>query len=104
MDHWRRVLPPGRVLDVRYERVVEDLEAQARRIVDHCGLDWDDRCLQFHRTQRPIRTASAVQVRQLIYGASVGRWRPYGKQLAPLLEALEIELAARAPRAARARR
>ena len=49
MAHWRRVLPAGRILDVRYEDVVGDLESQARRIIAHCGLPWDDRCLSFHR-------------------------------------------------------
>ena len=63
MTHWRAVLPPGRILDVRYEDVVADLEGAARRIIAHCGLDWDARCLDFHSTARPVRTASAAQVR-----------------------------------------
>ena len=88
MAHWRRVLPPGRVLDVRYEEVVADLDAQARRIVAHSGLAWDDRCLAFHATDRPVRTASATQVRRPLYASSVGRWRAYGEHLAPLLAAL----------------
>ena len=61
MAHWREVLPPGRMLDVRYEDVVADLEGQARRIVAHCGLDWDPRCLSFHATERPVRTASVAR-------------------------------------------
>ena len=73
MTHWRMVLSPGRILDVRYEDVVADLEGEARRIIAHCGLDWDARCLDFHRTARPVRTASAAQVRQPIYGSAVGR-------------------------------
>ena len=88
MAHWRRVLPEGSVLDVRYEDVVADLEGQARRIIAHCGLPWDDRCLSFHRTERPIRTASATQVRKPIYKSAVGRWRVYEEQLGPLLNAL----------------
>ena len=77
MAHWRRVLPPRRMLDVRYEDVVADLEGQARRIIAYCGLPWDDRCLSFHETDRPVRTASATQVRQPIYSSAVGRWRVY---------------------------
>jgi tetratricopeptide (TPR) repeat protein len=90
MQHWRRVLPDGVMLEVDYEDVVDDLEGQARRIVAHCGLDWQDACLAFHRTQRAVRTASVLQVRQPIYRGSVGRWRPYAHLLQPLLAALEI--------------
>jgi tetratricopeptide (TPR) repeat protein len=88
MEHWRKVLPPGVMLEVQYEEVTADFEGQARRIVAHCGLEWDDACLSFHETERPVRTASAVQVRQPIYRTSVGRWRPYEHLLGPLLEAL----------------
>jgi tetratricopeptide (TPR) repeat protein len=88
MAHWRRVLPADRILDVRYEDVVADLEREARRIIDHCGLPWDDRCLSFHETDRPVRTASATQVRQPIYKNAVGRWRVYEEFLDPLLQEL----------------
>jgi hypothetical protein len=88
MMHWRRVLPEGSFLDVRYEDVVVDLESQARRIIAYCDLPWDDRCLAFHTTGRPVRTASATQVRKPIYRSAVGRWRVYGEQLEPLLTAL----------------
>jgi tetratricopeptide (TPR) repeat protein len=88
MAHWRRVLPKGRMLDVRYEDVVADLDGQARRIIDYCGLPWDDRCLSFHQTDRPVRTASATQVRQPIYSSAVGRWKVYEEHLGPLLEEL----------------
>jgi len=90
MKHWRHVLPQGRILDVRYEDIVTDLEGQARRILAHCGLPWDDRCLLFHETDRPIRTASAVQVRQPIYNSAVGRGRVYEEHLGLLLSALGI--------------
>jgi hypothetical protein len=96
MAHWRRVLPRGRILDVRYEDVVADLEKQARRIIAHCGLPWDDRCLSFHETDRPVRTASATQVRQPIYNSAVGRWRVYEGHLGPLLDALGIAASAEA--------
>jgi tetratricopeptide (TPR) repeat protein len=89
MQHWRSVLPPTVLLEVQYEDVVRDLEAQARRIVDHCGLEWDDRCLSFHETQRSVRTASVAQVRLPIYHTSVGRWRRHEALLTPLLRALD---------------
>lgn len=88
MAHWHRVLPPGRILDVQYEDVVADLEGAARRIVAHCDLPWDPRCLDFHRTERPVRTASATQVRQPIYATSIGRGHTYEAFIAPLREAL----------------
>jgi len=77
MAHWRRVLPPGRIIDVRYEELVDDLEGVARRVIVRCGLPWDSRCLDFHRNERPIRTASAMQVRLPIYRSAIGRWRRY---------------------------
>jgi tetratricopeptide (TPR) repeat protein len=88
MDYWRTILPPDVLLEVRYEDLVHDLEGQARRIVAHCDLPWEDRCLDFHQTSRSVRTASCVQVRQPIYRGSVGRWRAYANQLKPLLQAL----------------
>jgi tetratricopeptide (TPR) repeat protein len=95
MQHWRNVLPNGVMLEVQYEQVVDDLEGQARRLVAHCGLDWDDACLAFHKTQRPVRTASVTQVRQPIYKSAVGRWRVYERFLAPLTKALAGEPASR---------
>jgi tetratricopeptide (TPR) repeat protein len=88
MAHWHDVLPPGRILDVHYEDLVADVEKVARRIISHCGLDWDPRCLDFHRTQRPVRTASATQVRKPIYSNSVARWRKYEAFIEPLLAEL----------------
>jgi tetratricopeptide (TPR) repeat protein len=91
MAHWRTVLPPGVMLEVQYEEVVDDLEKQARQIIAHCGLEWDDTCLAFHNTRRPVRTASFAQVRQPIYNSSVGRWRAYRNHLRPLLDALGFD-------------
>ena len=73
-----------------YEDVVADLEGQARRIIAHCGLNWDPRCLAFHQTERPVLTASAAQVRQPIYNSAVGRWRVHEEALRPLLTELSI--------------
>ena len=89
-EHWRRVLPPGVMIEVQYEDVVSGVEAQARRILDFCGLEWNDACLAFHKVERPVMTASAVQVRQPLYRTSVGRWRPYAEQLKPLFDALGL--------------
>jgi tetratricopeptide (TPR) repeat protein len=89
MAHWRAVLPAGAMLDVVYENVVDNLEEQARRLIDFCGLAWDDRCLSFHETSRPVATASTVQVRQPLYRSSLGRWRRYEAFLGPLLAELE---------------
>jgi tetratricopeptide (TPR) repeat protein len=88
MEHWRTVLPPGAMLEVQYEDLVQDFEGQARRLVDYCGLAWDARCLAFHQTSRPVRTASVTQVRQPIYRSAIGRWEPYRQFLGPLLEGL----------------
>jgi tetratricopeptide (TPR) repeat protein len=88
MAHWHQVLPPGRILDVAYEDTVADLEGVARRIVAHCGLPWDARCLDFHSTERIVRTASAAQVRRPIYASSVGRRHAYQSMLEPLLAEL----------------
>ena len=88
MEHWHKVLPAGVMLEVQYEEVVDDLEGQARRIVGYCGLEWDEACLAYHKTQRVVRTASSVQVRQPIYRSSVGRWRPSNELLRPLLDGL----------------
>jgi len=90
MAHWRGVLPSGRMLEVRYETVVADIEGEVRRMLDYCGLPWDQRCLSFHDTERAVHTASATQVRQPIYSGAIGRWRAYEEFLAPLLAALDL--------------
>ncbi len=91
MKHWHDVLPEGAFLDVQYEELVADTETQARRLIDYCGLEWNDACLNFHETKRSVRTASMAQVRQPIYKSSVERWRNYEKSIAPLLEALSYQ-------------
>jgi tetratricopeptide (TPR) repeat protein len=88
MEHWRRVLPEGAMLEVQYEDLVADNETQARRLIDYCGLAWDDACLEFFKNDRSIRTASVIQVRQPIYRTSLERWKRYEKHLGPLLDAL----------------
>ena len=91
MEHWRSVLPAGAMLDVQYETLIADLEGQARRLIEYCRLEWDERCLRFHQTERSIRTASFAQVREPLYVHSIGRWRPYKAHLRPLLDALGVD-------------
>jgi tetratricopeptide (TPR) repeat protein len=88
MAHWYEIMP-GRILDFVYEEVVSDVETSVRRLVDHCGLPWQAQCLEFHQTQRIVRTASHLQVRQPLYSRSVGRWRNYESFLEPLKRALD---------------
>ena len=87
MDRWCAVLPVE-IHAVDYEEAVADLEAVARRLVAACGLDWEPACLEFHRTRRPVRTASVVQVRQPVYRQSVARWSHYEGDLPELFAAL----------------
>ncbi|MGO9235569.1 MAG: tetratricopeptide repeat protein [Methylocella sp.] len=90
MEHWRQILPPGVMLEVRYEDVVTDLEGQARRILAHCDVTWDDRALAFHKNRRLVRTASAPEVRRPLYGSSVGRWHVFGDLAHALYDALSL--------------
>jgi tetratricopeptide (TPR) repeat protein len=87
MDHWDRVMP-GRVLRVNYEDVVADLDTQVRRLLDFCGLPFDERCLSFHETERAVRTASSEQVRQPLYRGAVEHWKNFEPHLQPLKNAL----------------
>ncbi len=88
MAHWRAVLPLQTLLEVRYEDLVDDPEGWSRRMLTHVGLPWDPRCLEFHRTDRPVLTASNWQVRQPMNRSSVGRWRRYERFMGSLREAL----------------
>lgn len=88
MDHWRAALPGSAILEVSYEALIADSEAQSRRILDFCGLDWSNNVRDFHKLDRPVMTASFAQVRRPIYTASIGRWRHYEKHLGPLIAAL----------------
>jgi LPS sulfotransferase NodH len=85
MRHWHEVLP-GKVLDVHYEETVTDLESQVRRILEHCGLEFEEQCLRYYETERAVKTASSEQVRQPIYTSSLGKWRRYEKHLGSWLE------------------
>ncbi len=97
VSHWRETLSDDRFMEIRYEEIVGDLEGQARKLINFCGLDWDDRCLAFHENRAAITTPSGAQVRQPIYASSIGRWKKYGALLDPLKQALEREGIAVAP-------
>jgi hypothetical protein len=91
MAHWRDVLPAESFIETDYEAVVDDLEREARRLIEFLGLPWDEACLNFHNNRRVVRTASVNQVRQPIYRTSRGRWQAYAPHLGPLLQALGVE-------------
>jgi len=87
MAHWKAVLPVP-VHEVVYERLVDDFEPEARRLVAACGLEWEPACLAFHETKRPVRTASITQVRQPLYRQALARWKHYETALADLFARL----------------
>ena len=88
MEHWKKVLPAGFILDVDYEDVVSDIETSARAIVAHCNLEWEPACLDFHKSERVVKTASVAQVRRPLYQTSVARWKRYGAAIDPLMKEL----------------
>ncbi|MCH2192357.1 MAG: sulfotransferase, partial [Gammaproteobacteria bacterium] len=87
MDYWHSVLP-REILTVQHEDVLDDLEGQVKRILDFCGLDFEEACLAFHQTKRVIKTPSSEQVRQPIYKTGMGQWKPFENYLAELKQAL----------------
>lgn len=90
MDHWSRVLPAP-IHEVRYESLVEQPKPNIEKLIAHCGLPWDDRCLEFYKSKRTVMTASAAQVRKPIYKSAVGRWHHYQSELGPLLSLLGMK-------------
>jgi hypothetical protein len=88
MEYWHQVIPDF-ILDVHYEKVVNDLEVEVKRILDFCGLNFEENCLRFHETERAVKTASSEQVRQPIYSSSVNLWRHYENNLDDLIEILK---------------
>lgn len=91
MAHWEKVLPKGTMMTMDYEKVVEDIEGSARSLIDFMGLPFDAKCVNFHESDRPVKTASVAQVRKPVYKTSVERWRRYGPALQPLLDALDYK-------------
>ncbi|WP_116368231.1 tetratricopeptide repeat-containing sulfotransferase family protein [Parahaliea mediterranea] len=90
MDCWRERFP-GRIFDIHYEDTARHLEPNARALIAHLGLPWEDACLDFHLQDSAVSTASATQVREPAHTRSIGRWRHYERQLAPMREALEAQ-------------
>ena len=88
MEHWNSVLPEGRILRVQHEDVLDDLEGQVARILNYCELPFEEACVNFHQTERAVRTASSEQVRKPINRAGQGQWRPFSDHLEPLRKAL----------------
>jgi tetratricopeptide (TPR) repeat protein len=86
-EHWVKLVPQH-MIEVNYEKLVEDIEGESRRVIEFLELDWEPGCLDFHRTERTVATVSLWQVRQPLYKSSVGRWRNYDKHLGPLVAAL----------------
>ena len=89
MAHWRSILPAGIMLEIEYEDLVNDFERNVRRMLAHCGLEWDERCMAFHQTRRQVLTMSARQVREPLFRSSLQRWRPAEALLQPLLDGLQ---------------
>ena len=88
MRYWGKNLPEGMMITINYEVMVVDFERQARKIIDHVGLEWNDNCLRFYENERNVKTASLSQVRKPIYNTSVGRWKKYENYLKPLINEL----------------
>ena len=99
MEHWEQVLPEGFLTTVVYEDVVADTEKEARRLIKFLGLPWNPKCVDFHKSDRPVKTASVAQVRKPIYKTSVKRWKKYGDGLQPLVDAIEGGSEKAAPKA-----
>lgn len=97
MAHWRSVLPPSSLFEIQYEELVADPEPLTRKLIDFCGLEWDDSCLRHDRNMRPVRTASLWQARQPMYRTSVARWRNYRPWLGELEQFLSDEERTAAP-------
>ena len=88
MEHWHEVIP-NFILDVHYEKVVNDLETEVKRMLDFCGLSFEENCLRFYETERAVKTASSEQVRQPLYSSSVNLWRNYENNLSDLIDILQ---------------
>jgi tetratricopeptide (TPR) repeat protein len=90
MAHWEKLFP-GKIYTANYEAMIADQATETRKLLEYCGLPWNDACLSFHKTERQVKTASAAQVRQPLYVDSIGKGRAFAKYLAPLVSALDAD-------------
>ncbi len=88
MSNWKNLFP-GEIFTVQYEELVMDQERISKQLIDYIGLEWDEKCLDFHANERTVTTPSNIQVRQPMYKKSMNRWKPYEKHLQPLIEVLQ---------------
>jgi hypothetical protein len=98
MEHWEKVLPEGTLISVQYEDVVANTEKEARRLIEFLRLPWNGKCVDFHKSERPVKTASVAQVRKPIYNTSIKRWEKYGDGLQPLADAIGGKRGGTAPK------
>lgn len=91
MAHWHTLLPSETLYELQYEQLIENQEEETRKLINFCGLEWDDACLAFHRSKGQVKTASIAQVRQPIYKDSMAGWRRYERHLEPLIKILQSE-------------
>jgi hypothetical protein len=88
MKHWHEVYPND-IYDIQYEKLIEDQEEETKKLIDYCGLDWEEECLKFYENKRSVNTASSEQVRQPIYKGAMFAWKNYESELGPLIEILD---------------
>ena len=88
MDHWHQVIP-GEILDLKYDNLINNQQHETERLLNYCGLEWEEGCLKFYETKRSINTASSEQVRQPIYKGAMNAWKNYESHIEPLIETLE---------------
>ncbi|HKI61412.1 MAG TPA: sulfotransferase [Mariprofundaceae bacterium] len=91
MQHWRNILPKGAMYELDYETLVNDQETETRKLLEYCGLPWNEACLDFHKADNVVRTASLTQVRRPVYRGSLAAWKRYEKHLQPLIRILGPE-------------
>jgi hypothetical protein len=91
ISDWRNKADRARFMELDYEDTVENQEAVSKRLINFCGLPWDEKCLEFYKSSRMVKTASFAQVKRKIYKSSAGRWKNYSPYIGPILEALQIE-------------
>jgi hypothetical protein len=88
MKHWHEIYPND-IYDIQYEKLIEDQEEETKKLIDYCGLDWEEKCLRFYENKRSVNTASSEQVRQPIYKGAMFAWKNYESELGPLIEILD---------------